>query len=129
MVSWSKLWDLALDGGPKCVRSTRAFVRIISYPSYSNCLPYNYYVILTVWIRPYLLTNFIPIWMLLMVFQTSLIHCRLLPASISDSDSNTDQVLSTTLMDSSSNSDISLTDFSQFFNMIYPLSTLFTCWS
>ena len=36
------------------------------------------YVILTVSIRPYLLTFFIPIWMLLMVFQTSLIHCRLL---------------------------------------------------
>ena len=36
MVSWSKLWDLALDGGPRCVRSMRAFVRIISYPSYSN---------------------------------------------------------------------------------------------
>ena len=36
------------------------------------------YVILTVWIHPYLLTFFIPIWMLLMVFQTSLLHCRLL---------------------------------------------------
>ena len=36
MVSWSKLWDLALDSGPKCVRAMRTFVRIISYPSCSN---------------------------------------------------------------------------------------------
>ena len=36
MVSWSKLWDLALNDGPKCVNALRAFVRIISYPSHSN---------------------------------------------------------------------------------------------
>ena len=36
MVSWLKLWDLALNDGPKCVNALRAFVRIISYPSHSN---------------------------------------------------------------------------------------------
>jgi len=36
MVSWSKLWDVALNDGPKCVNALRAFVRIISYPSLSN---------------------------------------------------------------------------------------------
>ena len=36
MVSWSKLWDLALNDGPKCVNALHAFVRIISYPSHSS---------------------------------------------------------------------------------------------
>ena len=45
MVSLSKLWNLGLNGGPKCtcVSAMRAFV------------------MLTVWIRPYVLTFFIPI--------------------------------------------------------------------
>ena len=125
MVSWSKLWDLALDGGPRCVRSMWAFVRIISYPSYSNSA------------CPICDTNSLDSSLLAHILYThmdvaygisDIFDSLQAPASISDSDSNTDQVLSTTLMDSSSNSD-SLTDFSQFFNMIYPLSTLFTCWS
>ena len=33
MVSWLKLWDLALNDGPKCVNALCAFVR---YPSHSN---------------------------------------------------------------------------------------------
>ena len=36
LVSWSKLWDLAHNEGPKCVNALRAFVRIVSYPSYSS---------------------------------------------------------------------------------------------
>ena len=36
MVSWPKLWDLALDGGPKYVNALKAFVRIIAYPSHSS---------------------------------------------------------------------------------------------
>ena len=36
IVSWSKLWDLALNDGPKCVNALRAFVHIISYLSHSN---------------------------------------------------------------------------------------------
>ena len=35
MVSWPKLWDLALDDGPRYVNALRAFVRIITYPSRS----------------------------------------------------------------------------------------------
>ena len=31
MVSWPKLWDLALDGCPKYVNALRAFVRIIAH--------------------------------------------------------------------------------------------------
>ena len=85
------------------------------------------FVMLTVWIRPYLLTFLIPINYAYGV--SDILDSLQAPASISDSDSNTDHVLSTALMDTSSNSD-SLSDFSQFFNMIYPLSTLrlFTCY-
>ena len=36
IVSWSKLWDLALNDGPKCVNALHSFVRIISHPSHSN---------------------------------------------------------------------------------------------
>jgi len=31
-----KLWDLALNDGPKCVNALRAFVRIMLYPSHSR---------------------------------------------------------------------------------------------
>ena len=33
MVSWPKLWDLALAGGPKYVNALRVFVRIIAHSS------------------------------------------------------------------------------------------------
>ena len=125
MVSWSKLWDLALDSGPKCVRAMRTFVRIISYPSCSNstcpiCDADS--------LDSSLLAHILCTHMDVAYGVSDILDSLQAPTSISNSDSNTDQVLSTTLMDTSSNSD-SRSDFSQFFNMIYPLSTLFTCWS
>ena len=33
---WLKLWDLALNGDPKCVSAMQVFIRIISYHSHSN---------------------------------------------------------------------------------------------
>ena len=132
MVSWSKLWDLALNGGPKCVDALRAFVRIISYPSHSTS------------VCPLCDVNSLDSSLLAHIFSShtdatydvsDIFDSLRASASFSVSNSNTQvsnhdiDASSTTHMDTSSNSDSdSDTDFSQFFNLIYPLSTLFTCW-
>ena len=36
VISWSKLWDQALDKGPRCVNRLKALVRIITYPSHAT---------------------------------------------------------------------------------------------
>ena len=36
VISWSKLWDQALDKGPRCVNGLKALVRIITYPSHAT---------------------------------------------------------------------------------------------
>ena len=36
VICWSKLWDLALDKGPRCVNGLKALVRIITYPSHAT---------------------------------------------------------------------------------------------
>ena len=130
MVSWSKLWDLALNGGPKCVDALRgAFVWIISYPSR---------------VCPICDVNSLDSSLLAHIFSShtdatygvsDIFDSLRASASFSVSNSNTQvanqdkDASSTTHMDKSSNSDSdSDTDFSQFFNLIYPLSTLFTCW-
>ena len=125
MVSWSKLWDLALNGGRKWVSAMRAFIRIISYPSCSNsacpiCDANS--------LDSSLLTHILNTHMDAACGFSDILDSLQAPASISHSDSNTGQVLSNTLMDTSSNFD-PITDFPHFFNRIYPLSTLFTCWS
>ena len=38
VVSWSKLWDCALDRGPRCISGLKSLVRIISYPSHATRL-------------------------------------------------------------------------------------------
>ena len=126
MVSWSKLWDLALNYGPKCVSAMRAFVRIISYPSCSNsvCLICDANNLDSSLLAHILNTH--NIWMLLMVFHTSWIHCRLLPLFQTQTRTLIRFSLPQSWTHHASNSD-SLSDFSQYFNMIYPLSTLFTC--
>ena len=36
VISWCKLWDQALDKGPRCVNGLMALVRIVTYPSPAN---------------------------------------------------------------------------------------------
>ena len=36
VISWSKLWDQALDKGPRCVNGLKELVRIITYPSHAT---------------------------------------------------------------------------------------------
>ena len=36
VISWSKLWDQALEKGPRCVNGLKALVRIITYPSHAT---------------------------------------------------------------------------------------------
>ena len=145
MVSWSKLWDLALNDGPKCVNALRAFVRIISYPLHSNrACPICDVNGLDSSLLAHILSSHVDTSNDASDILDSLWASASIPASDSnaqDSDldtcstssidsMNAGNVLSTTdpNLSSSPKSD-SDTDFSQFFNMIYPLHILFSNWS
>ncbi len=34
-IGWPRLWDLALDYGPKCIDGLRNLVRVITFPSHA----------------------------------------------------------------------------------------------
>ena len=142
MVSWSKLWDLALNDGPKCVNALRAFVRIISYPSHSNrACPLCDVNSLDSSLLAHILSSHADssndasdildsLWSSVSITASN--------SNVQDSGHDTSYTSSMNAVNISSTSHPDLsslpnsdsdTGFSQFFNMIYPLHMLFSYWS
>ena len=142
IVSWSKLWDLALNDGPKCVNALRAFVHIISYLSHSNrACPICDVNGLDSSLLAHILSSHVDTNNDASDILDSLWASASIPASNSNAQDSDPDTCSTSSIDSmNAGNDSSTTDpnpsssspnsdFSQFFNMIYPLHMLFSHWS
>ena len=120
IVSWSKLWDLALNNGLKCVNALRAFVHIVLYPSHSSRVcPICDINGLDCSLLAHILSSHVDtssdasdilnsLWASAPTQASTDLNLSSSPNFASDSDSDK--------------------DFSRFFDMIYPLHNIFSHW-